>query len=126
MAEITTFNGIGGTAGTIAANVVGSLTGDVTGSLTGLLKGVTLSKSAAYTLKDDERVACVIITASVAIALTLGIGDDDVMLVYNVGSTNAVTVKNLSEDTGTSVGAGKVALVWGSETENGTKVIVLN
>lgn len=93
----------------------------------GLLGGVTLSKADNYALADDEKVACVSISLSEASkALTLGIDDGDVMLVHNSGATNAVTVKNLSSDTGTSVAAGKVALVIGSTAANETDILTLN
>lgn len=59
-------------------------------------------------------------------SLVLGLADGSCCFVCNVGGTNAFTVKNISTDTGTSVGAGKVALVIASETANTTKCIVLN
>ena len=58
--------------------------------------------------------------------LTLGLTDGQAMILANVGGTNAFTAKNVSGDTGTSIGTGKVALVIGSTTANGTKVYVLN
>ena len=48
------------------------------------------------------------------------------MFVANIGGTNAVTVKAISGDTGTSVGAGKVAIVIASTTANASKIYVLN
>ena len=48
------------------------------------------------------------------------------MIVANIGGTNAVTVKAITGDTGTSVAAGKVALVIGSATANASKIYVLN
>lgn len=59
-------------------------------------------------------------------AITLGVAPGDFMLVANIGGTNAVTVKAISGDTGTSVAAGKVALVIGSGTANASKIYVLN
>ena len=58
--------------------------------------------------------------------LTLGLKDGQSMILTNVGGTNAVTVKNVAGDTGTSLGAGKVALVIASTTANATVVKVLN
>ena len=48
------------------------------------------------------------------------------MFVANIGGTNAVTVKAISGDTGTSVAAGKVAIVIASSTANASKIYVLN
>ena len=79
------------------------------------------------TLDTAQKDLFVVATASAASkALVLGLADGQAMIVANVGSTNAFTAKNLSTDTGTSIGTGKVALVIGSTTANGTKVYVLN
>lgn len=59
-------------------------------------------------------------------ALTLGVEPGECMLVANIGGTNAVTVKAITGDSGTSVAAGKVALVIGSGTANASKIYVLN
>ena len=56
----------------------------------------------------------------------LGLEPGDFMVVANIGGTNAVTVKAISGDTGTSVAAGKVALCIGSGTANASKIYVLN
>ena len=58
--------------------------------------------------------------------LTLDLPDGYVCLVCNEGDTNAFTVKNVSGDTGTSLGTGKVALVVANRTANKTIVKVLN
>lgn len=55
-----------------------------------------------------------------------GLKDGQTALVTNIGGTNAVTVKNVSGDTGTSVAAGKCAIVIASTTADGSKVYVLN
>ena len=59
-------------------------------------------------------------------SIVLGLEPGDFMLVANIGGTNAVTVKVIKGDTGTSVAAGKVALVIGSGTANASKIYVLN
>ena len=59
-------------------------------------------------------------------SLTLGLDDGQFMIIANIGGSNAFTAKNLSTDSGTSIAAGKVALVIGSKTANGTKIYVLN
>lgn len=58
--------------------------------------------------------------------ITLGLADNQPMFIANVGASVAFSVKNLTGDSGTSIAAGKVALVLGSTTANGTKVYVLN
>lgn len=86
-----------------------------------------LSISDDYALVADEKAPFVAFTCSAASkALTLGLADGDVMFVANIGGTNAVTVKAISGDTGTSVGAGKVAIVIASSTANASKVYILN
>lgn len=80
-----------------------------------------------YTLGADEKkpfVSCVFSAASKS--LTLGLAPGDHMIVSNIGGTNAVTVKAITGDTGTSVAAGKVALAIGSGTANASKIYVLN
>ena len=93
----------------------------------GLLEGVAITKSANYTLADDEKVAYIGITLSAASkTVTLGLPDGDVALVVNEGGTNAFTLKNVSGDSGTSVAAGKAYLVRASTTANGSKLTLLN
>ena len=80
-----------------------------------------------YTLATEEKtplVSCVFSAASKA--LTLGLEVGDVMLVSNVGGTNAVTVKAIEGDTGTSLAAGKVAICIGAAAANASKIYVLN
>ena len=87
----------------------------------------SISMSADAELKEDEKAPFVAFTCSAASkALTLGLADGDVMFVANIGGTNAVTVKAISGDTGTSVAAGKVAIVIASSTANASKIYVLN
>ena len=59
--------------------------------------------------------------------ITLGLDDGQFMLIANVGASNAISLKNVSGDTGTSLAAGKVALViGGSSTADTYKAYVLN
>lgn len=74
---------------------------------------------------DYRDVVCA--TASAASkTLTLGLANGETLLLVNVGASNAFTAANLEGDTGTSIGAGKVALIIGSSTADGTKIYVLN
>ena len=78
-------------------------------------------------LGEYEKDLVVVATASAASkSLVLGLADGQPMIIANVGATNAFTAKNLSTDTGSSIATGKVALVIGSKTANGTKIYVLN
>lgn len=87
-----------------------------------------LSISDSYALADDEKRPFVSVTCSAASkVLTMGLNPGEQCLVTNVGGTNAITVKNISGDTGTSVGTGKVALVIGGTSTADTVVVkVLN
>ena len=92
------------------------------------LDAVAVEMSVDTTLTAEQANAlCVTFTCSAASkALTLGLKEGQVMFVANVGGTNAVTVKAISGDSGTSVSAGKVAIVIASETANASKIYVLN
>lgn len=86
-----------------------------------------ITSAVDYTLAADEKkpfVACTFSAASKA--LTLGLLPGETMIVSNIGGSNAVTVKAIEGDTGTSVAAGKVALCIGSATANASKIYVLN
>lgn len=86
-----------------------------------------LSMSANYELTADEKRPIIAFTCSAASkTLTLGLADGQAAFIINTGGTNAVTVKNVSGDSGTSVAAGKCAIVVGSTTANGSTVAVLN
>lgn len=98
------------------------------GLVGGLYRGHSISKAVDYTLSAAEIAApyiCVELTAA-SKAVTLGIGEGQLMIVANVGGTNAFTLKGRSGDSGTSLAAGKVAIVFGSKTANATKIYVLN
>ena len=89
--------------------------------------GESLSLSDSSTLTAEQKRPFVAFTCSAASkALTLGLADGDCMIVANIGGTNAVTVKAIDGDSGTSVAAGKVAMVIASSTANASKIYVLN
>ncbi len=80
-----------------------------------------------YTLNADEKRPYISVNATAASkSLVLGVEEGDMAIVANVGATNAITIKNLAGDTGTSLAAGKIALVVASETANATVVTALN
>ena len=86
-----------------------------------------ITSAVDYTLAADEKkpfVACTFSAASKA--LTLGLLPGETMVVSNIGGSNAVTVKAIEGDTGTSVAAGKVALCIGAAAANASKIYVLN
>lgn len=86
-----------------------------------------LSISDNATLSANQKTPFVSVTATAASkSLVLGLEPGDFMVVANIGAENAVTVKAISGDTGTSVAAGKVALCIGSATANASKIYVLN
>ena len=87
----------------------------------------SLSIEDDYTLVADEKTPFLSFTCSAASkSIVLGVEPGDVMIVANIGGTNAVTVKAISGDTGTSVAAGKVAIVIGAAAANASKIYVLN
>ena len=80
-----------------------------------------------YSLAEAEKDLFLAFSCSAASKkLTLGLEAGQFMIVANIGGTNAVTVAAIKDDTGTSVGAGKVAIVIGSDTANASKIYVLN
>lgn len=86
-----------------------------------------LSISDNATLSANQKTPFVSVTATAASkSLVLGLEPGDFMIVANIGASNAVTVKAISGDTGTSVAAGKVALCIGSATADASKIYVLN
>ena len=86
-----------------------------------------ISMSANYELTADEKGLFISFVCSAASkTLTLGLETGDAAIVTNIGGTNAVTVKNVSGDTGTSLAAGKSALIIASVTADASTVIALN
>lgn len=78
-------------------------------------------------LKEDEKDLFLAFACSAASkTLTLGLEDGQFMIIANVGASNAVTVKNVKDDTGTSVAAGAVYLVIASTTADASKMYLLN
>ena len=87
----------------------------------------SLALEDSATLTTDQKRPFVAFSCSAASkALTLALDPGDCMIVANIGGTNAVTVKAITGDTGTSVAAGKVAIVIASGTANASKIYVLN
>ena len=98
---------------------------DYTNGFSGSAAKVTTAVDITLGEADRKPVLCV--TASAASkSVILGLGDGETMILINNGGTNAFTAKNLSGDSGTSIGTGKVALIIGSTTANGTLAYVLN
>lgn len=86
-----------------------------------------IAKADSYTLAEDEKRPFINVAMSAASkALTLGLEVGEVMVVSNIGASNAVTVKCIDGDTGSSVAAGKVALCIGQAAANASKIYVLN
>ena len=85
-----------------------------------------LSKAADYTLSDAEKRFVVEATFTAASkALVADLEEGQSIIVVNAGGTNAFTLKNLSGDTGTSVGVGKAALLRASRTANASVITIL-
>lgn len=87
---------------------------------------VTMSDNTALSAGQKDlflRVSC----SAASKVLTLGLDEGQFMLIANVGTSNAISLKNVSGDTGTSLAAGKVAVVIGGTSVADTvKVYVLN
>lgn len=78
-------------------------------------------------LTDAQKDLFVAVTASAASkSLVLGLAPGQHMIVTNIGDTNALTIKAITGDTGSSLAAGKTALVIGSGTANASAILVLN
>lgn len=96
----------------------------------GLLLGdlaTTLTIADDATLTEEQKRPYVNVVASAASkSLVLGLEDGEMLTIANIGGTNALTVKAIAGDTGTSLATGKAALVVGSTTANASKIYVLN
>ncbi len=88
----------------------------------------TLSLSDSAGLTEEQKRPFISFACSAASkVLTLGLAEGQSCIVTNTGGTNAVTVKNIAGDTGTSVAAGKAALcIGGSSTPDTFVCKVLN
>lgn len=119
MADYTRFTNLEATGDLKAATLKGTFQG--------LLDSTTLSKSADYSLAASEKKPYIGITLSAASkTVTLGLETGQVAIVVNEGGSNAFTLKNVSGDSGTSLAAGKLAIIRASTTANGSKVYILN
>ena len=80
-----------------------------------------------YELDAEEKKPFINVVATEASkTLVLGLGEGDTAFVSNIGDTNAVTIANVEDDTGTSLAYGKTVLIVASETADGSIVIALN
>jgi len=102
--------------------------GNLTGSQDGAILGsIALSKADGYALTDAEKKHVVFLLTATAASktYTLGLAAGQVALAYNAGS-ETFALKNVKDDTGTSVATGKLFLVVASTTANASTVIALN
>lgn len=101
-----------------------AVTGGIAGALTG---SVVIEKADNYTLSDADKANTFISLKATAASktFTLGLAAGQVAIVYNHG-TETFTLKNVSDDTGTSIATTKCVLVVGSDTANASTVIALN
>lgn len=94
-----------------------------------IVGALALQKADSYALAAAEKLKELIkceVTAGSKV-LTLGLVENQCVIVKNVGATNAFTVKNIAGDTGTSLAAGKsIMLIAGSGTANTNTVIALD
>lgn len=88
-------------------------------------EAIAMSDDAELTAKQKDLFVSFSCSAA-SKSLVLGLDEGQFMVVANIGGSNAVTVKAISGDSGTSVAAGKVALCIGSATANASKIYVLN
>jgi hypothetical protein len=129
MAAYTKFTNVEASGDIKAATFTGNVTGNVMGMLTGgIIGGAAIAKSVDYALTAAEKANLVILITMLAGSkvVTLGLAAWQVAFVHNVGGTNAFKLKNIAEDTGTSLAAGKIVLVIGSATKDASTVIALN
>ena len=86
--------------------------------------GSKLTLAGDHTLTDQEK--CLVVSINMTAAsktVILGVADGDAMTVINIGS-NAFTVKNIADDTGTSLDAnGMVTVIGGGDTADAAKFI---
>ena len=86
-----------------------------------------ISKADSFELGKGEKhgIAAITLTAA-SKTVTAGLGEGQYMYILNAGGTNAFTLKNVAGDTGTSIAAGKFAVIIGSKTADASIVKVLN
>ena len=112
----------------VEGNIKGNVEGNVVGSQKGAILGsVAISKDDDYALSAAEKANLVFSLKATAGSktFTLGLQTGQVALVYNEG-TNTFTVKNVADDTGTSLETLKLVLIIASTTAKASKVIALN
>lgn len=86
---------------------------------------ISTDKDLALDKGQKHGIAAITLTAA-SKTVTLGLGNGEYMYVLNAGGTNAFTLKNVAGDTGTSIAAGKFAVIIGSKTADASIVKVLN
>jgi len=86
---------------------------------------VAVSDSAELTA-DQKRPFIAVSSSAASKTITLGLDVGDTAIVTNVGGVNAVTLKNVAGDSGTSLATGKTALVIASQTANASTILILN
>lgn len=86
-----------------------------------------ITTDADLALGKEQKHGIAAITLSAASkTVTAGLGEGQYMYILNAGGTNAFTLKNVAGDTGTSIAAGKFAVIIGSKTADASIVKVLN
>ena len=99
----------------------------ITGEVRAVHKATTLTLTANHTLTDGEKMTeSLKVNSASAVTLTLAGEDGQTFHVVNTNASDAITLKNVSGDSGTSLAAGKIAFVFCSTVANQTKVCVLN
>lgn len=125
--EVTANVFTGALVGAVTGNVTGNVTGSA-GSLAGVLNATAeISKAADYALLATDKVKPIIVAKMTeeSKVLTLGLAANQAVIVYNSG-TNTFKVKNVADDTGTSLATTKAILVIGSATKDASIVVALN
>lgn len=100
---------------------------EVTGEIRAAHKAKVLALTGNYTLSDiDKMTETLEVGSASAVTLTLGGAEGQTFHIENTNASDAITLKNVSGDSGTSLAAGKIAYVICHDTANRTKIVVLN
>ncbi len=120
-ADVTGAQSVGGALSVTGALAAASFTGAVVGA-----QSIALADSASLTAAQKAALYIGVAVSAASKTVTLGLAEGQIAFVHNAGGTNAFTLKNVAADSGTSLAAGKVALVVGSATANASVVLALN
>ena len=112
---------VGGALTVTGAAAAASLAGAIVGG-----QSITTAVDLALTAAQKKALYIGVAASAASKTVTLGLAEGQIAFVHNAGDTNAFTLKNVAADTGTSLAAGKVALVVGSPTANTSAVLALN